>query len=197
MGKTKDKLESIPVEFNESKQRIIRWFFDYPSEGISLTDLCTNTSTSKRVGNTVVADLVNSGFLSKNVFGRVWVLKAVLNHPYFLYMKVPSNIMLLLSLYHAHLRNLILDHAPGARAIVLFGSYRRGDDNPQSDIDLAVEIIGDKDMEIIDLATLSFFGYRKNVPVRLHVFSRNKIDLNVFNNIANGIVLEGFLEVRP
>ena len=40
-------------------------------------------------------------------------------------------------------------------------------------------------------------GYRKNVPVNVHVFSRNKIDLNLFANIANGIILEGFLEVRP
>ena len=40
-------------------------------------------------------------------------------------------------------------------------------------------------------------GYRKNIKVNLHVFSRKHIDLNVFANIANGIVLNGFLEVRP
>ena len=41
------------------------------------------------------------------------------------------------------------------------------------------------------------FGYRKDVPVNLHIFSRNKVDLNLFANISNGIILDGFLEVHP
>ena len=47
------------------------------------------------------------------------------------------------------------------------------------------------------LGIVEQLGYRKKVNVNLHVFSRNKIDLNLFVNIANGIVLDGFLEVRP
>jgi hypothetical protein len=30
----------------------------------------------------------------------------------------------------------------------------------------------------------------------LHIFNRNNIDDNLFNNIANGILLWGFLEVK-
>jgi len=33
--------------------------------------------------------------------------------------------------------------------------------------------------------------------VHLHIFSRNKVDLNLFANISNGIILDGFLEVHP
>ena len=33
--------------------------------------------------------------------------------------------------------------------------------------------------------------------IQLHMFNRKNVDLHVFNNIANGIVLAGFLEVRP
>ena len=31
---------------------------------------------------------------------------------------------------------------------------------------------------------------------QLFIFNRKNVDLHVFNNIANGIVLYGFLEVR-
>ena len=52
-------------------------------------------------------------------------------------------------------------------------------------------------MQIIGLGVVEQLGYRKNVPINLYIFSRNKIDLNLFANIANGFVLDGFLEVRP
>ena len=78
----------------------------------------------------------------------------------------------------------------------MFGSYRWGTDVEESDIDIAVEVIDNKDMQIIQLGIIEQLGYKKKVPVNLHVFSRNKIDLNLFANIANGIILEGFLEVR-
>ena len=79
----------------------------------------------------------------------------------------------------------------------MFGSYRKGDDTDKSDIDLAIEIVGNEDIKIVQLGAIPQIGYRKNVPVNLHIFSRNKIDLNLFNNIVNGIVLEGFLEASP
>ncbi|MBI3026708.1 nucleotidyltransferase domain-containing protein [Candidatus Woesearchaeota archaeon] len=90
--------------------------------------------------------------------------------------------------------NKVIDNP---RAIILFGSYRKGDDTENSDIDLAVEVLDDKEIEILKFGVFPSFGYRKNVVVNLHIFSRNKIDLNLFANIANGIVLEGFLEAKP
>ncbi|MAF35906.1 hypothetical protein CL622_02190, partial [archaeon] len=66
-----------------------------------------------------------------------------------------------------------------------------------SDIDIAIEVVGNKELQIKELTTISKLGYRKNVVVNAHIFSRSKIDKNVFANIANGIVLQGFLEVQP
>ena len=89
----------------------------------------------------------------------------------------------------------IYEKVGNAKAIILFWSYRKGDDNEKSDIDIAVEVIGNQDLKIVNLENIHQFGYRKNVPVNLHVFSKNKVDINLFSNIANGIVLAGFLEV--
>ena len=81
--------------------------------------------------------------------------------------------------------------------IILFGSYRKGDDDERSDIDIAVEVLGDEEPKIINIGVLNKIGYRNGIKINVYVFSRNKIDLNLFANIANGIGLEGFLEVRP
>jgi hypothetical protein len=63
--------------------------------------------------------------------------------------------------------------------------------------DIAVEVLGNDQPRSVTLGTFPQFGFRRNVPVQLHIFSRSKVDLNLFANIANGIVLQGFLEVKP
>lgn len=72
-----------------------------------------------------------------------------------------------------------------------------GTDNEKSDIDIAVEVLDNKSMKIEKLEVIAQLGFRKKVTVNCHIFTRNKIDLNLFTNIANGIVLDGLLEVHP
>jgi predicted nucleotidyltransferase len=95
------------------------------------------------------------------------------------------------------LRDDIFAQVRNPSAVILFGSYRKGDDIETSDIDIAAEILDDKGCGIVELGRIAEFGYRKNITVNLHVFCRKNIDNNLFANIANGIVLEGFLEVKP
>ena len=85
---------------------------------------------------------------------------------------------------------------PAAKAIVLFGSYRKGDSAEKSDLDIAVELPGQKEQRIMEFGALKELGYRQHVPVNLHLFSRSAVTKTLFANIANGIVLEGFLEVE-
>ena len=80
---------------------------------------------------------------------------------------------------------------------IIFGSYAKGEDIEKSDIDIAVEVIGDQELKIESIGILSAFGYRRDISVNLHLFSRDHIDINLFSNVANGIVLDGFLEVKP
>jgi predicted nucleotidyltransferase len=100
-------------------------------------------------------------------------------------------------LYEGKLIYEIYNLVGNPKAIVLFGSYRKGDDTENSDIDIAIEVLGEKGLKIVNFGNIEQLGYRKNINLNLHIFSRNKIDLNLFSNIANGIVLDGFLEVNP
>ena len=65
-----------------------------------------------------------------------------------------------------------------------------------SDIDIAIENDETKSYEIIGLRELSEFEKAIDRKIQIHIFNRKEIDIHVFNNIANGIVLFGFLEVK-
>lgn len=73
-------------------------------------------------------------------------------------------------------------------SIVLFGSYSRGEDTEDSDIDLFVEC----DKEDINL---NKFEKKLNRKIQLH-FKKNFVQYpkELKNNIINGIVIRGFLE---
>jgi hypothetical protein len=187
-----DKVSAIEV--SEAYNKVLHWFFSYPDIPIGLNDLSIALKISKTTAKIVVAGLVNEGFLMKEEVGRMWRITCNHAHVYNYSRKICYNLSLI---YESKLLSAIHDRIRNPKVIILFGSYRKGDDNEKSDIDIAVEVLGDEDIKIVELGVLPEFGYRKDVPVNLYIFSRNKVDLNLFANIANGIVLEGFLEVRP
>ena len=186
----------MKIELNEAYNKVMQWFFSYPTIPISLTDLAANLKISKKTASIIVSRLIKEGFLIKEEIGRTWRIYCNQKHFYNFTKKIGFNLSMIFSLlYEFGLMDKIYKTVGNPKAIILFGSYRKGDDTDKSDIDIAVEIAGNEGLKIIHLLTLKEFGYRKNIPINLHVFSRNKIDLNLFSNIANGIVLEGFLEV--
>lgn len=182
------------LELNEAFNKVLIWFFSYPRTEIGLSDLAEALKISKATANRVVKDLEKEDFLTIKVIGKVWRITCNQKHFYNSSRKIGYNLEMI---YSSPILSTISEIIRNYRAIILFGSYRKGDDTEESDIDIAVEVLGKKEMEIINLGILPEFGFRKNVPVNLHVFSKDKIDLNLFANIANGIVLDGFLEVKP
>ncbi len=182
------------IQLNEGYNKAINWFFSFPDKEMSLNDLSEELEISKTTANRVVHQLVKEGFLKLEVLGKIWRITCNEQHRYNLSRKIGYNLIMI---YEARIIEEIHKKIKNPRSIVLFGSYRKGDDTEKSDIDIAVEIIDDKEVQVTELGIIPKLGYRTNVTVNLHIFSRNKIDLNLFSNIANGIVLEGFLEVRP
>ncbi len=190
-----NRLKKIEIlKLQEGYLKFLYWFFSFPDRYISLNNLSQALNVSKTTARMMVNKLVNIGFLKKEEIGRVWRISCNKEHKYNYSIKIGYNLS---TIYESNIIEEIHKKIRNPRVIILFGSYRKGDNNEKSDIDVAVEVLGNEELKIYTLMTIPQFGYRKNVPVNLHVFSRNKIDLNLFSNITNGIVLEGFLEVRP
>jgi hypothetical protein len=189
------KIKSVrPSEVLESYIKMQHYFFDYPTKEWSLNDLSSLLHISKTTAKIVVNQLIQEGFLTRSIIGRLWRISCNGHHEYHTTRKIPYHLNLV---YESGILPAVHEVVPHARSIVLFGSYRKGDDDERSDIDIAVEIVGDDPPRVIDLGSISQMGYRKDVPVHVYEYSRNNVHLNVFANIANGILLQGFLEVRP
>jgi|GEM_PF-348360 len=182
------------LELNEAFNKVLIWFFSYPLMEIGLSDLADVLKISKATANRVVKDLEKEGFLNIKVIGKVWRITCNQKHAYNYTRKIGYNLEMI---YSSPILPAISEVIKSHQAIILFGSYRKGDDTEKSDIDIAIEVLSNEELKIIPLAILPEFGFRKDVPVNLHVFSRAKINHNLFANIANGIVLDGFLEVKP
>lgn len=192
------KLKNVGLtNLNEAYQKVIHWFFSFPSIETGLNDLSSDLKISKTTAKKIVDILVGEGFLSKKIYGKTWRITCNIDHQYNFSRKVAFNLSMVFEAYNNGLREHILRIVGNAKSIILFGSYRKGDDTEKSDIDIAVEVASDDEIKIAELGEIPKFGFRENVKINLHIFSRNNIDLNLFSNIANGIVLEGFLEVRP
>ncbi|MBI2144229.1 nucleotidyltransferase domain-containing protein [Candidatus Woesearchaeota archaeon] len=184
------------IELNEAYQKVLYWFFSFPDTAIGLNSLSTALQISKTTANKTILELEKEKFLVKNVYGKTWIITCNKNHPFNFTKKIAFNLAMVFEAYQSGLRGRIFGIVGNAQAVILFGSYRKGDDTEKSDVDIAVEIASNTDLKVLQLGTIPQFGYRKDVPVNLHVFCRNKIDIHLFSNIANGIALEGFLEVR-
>lgn len=194
MKQTKTLLKNVNVDqLERTLDKCLVWFYAYPRTKIGLTDLARYINSSKTGTKQVVESLAQIQFLNKDVIGKAWLLSANQKHPWFIIKKIPYNLNII---YESGVLDAVYKLVPSPRAIILFGSYRWGSDVEDSDIDIAVEIVDNHELQIVRLGEIEQLGYRKNVPVNLHIFSRNKIDLNLFANIVNGIILDGFMEAR-
>lgn len=91
-------------------------------------------------------------------------------------------------IYESGLADFLRENFPGC-AIILFGSYSRGDDIFSSDIDVAV--VGTKGKEI----ELAKFDKLLERTISINFYPSFKdIHNNLRNNILNGIVLGGSVE---
>jgi len=193
MEKIKFKKTRI-LELNDAYLKVMCWFFSYPTQEISLNDLVELVNISKTTAKKVVNRLLKEEFLARDILGRMWRIKCNQKHPFNMTRKIAYNLQLI---YESGIIDGILNSISNPRSMILFGSYRKGDDTENSDIDIAVETLDDEEVKIENVGIIPSLGYRKDVKVNILKFSRNKIDLNLFTNIANGIVLYGLLEVHP
>ncbi len=176
-----------------AKNRIIEVLFRYPEREFSLSDLAKEAGVAKaNIGN-ILREFQDAGIISIEKLSKIWRIKA--NQTNWLYAK--SKIVYNLNfIFNSGLVEFLIDFFKNPKAVVLFGSFRRGEDLSNSDIDIAIESNDINEYKITGFHELSKFEDIIKRKIQVHLFNRESADINVFNNIANGIVLWGFLEVN-
>ena len=175
------------------KQRIIEVLFRFPDKEFSLSELAKLAKVAKANIGLILENLQKLDFIEITKLSNLWRIKANQKNWNFIKSKIVYNLNFI---YQSGLIEFLIEHFKNPKTIILFGSFRKGEDISNSDIDIAIENDEVKSYEIIGLRELSEFEKAIDRKIQIHIFNRKEINAHVFNNITNGIVLSGFLEVQ-
>ena len=196
------KKELTIIKETSPKTVALIFLTKYPFYSFTLSEIAEKAGISKSTASRVLTQLQKEGFITIGQIANLWRVQFNINNIQAIGTKIGMN---LIAIYNARIVDYIIFKFGTPKAIMLFGSYRKGEDSPASDIDIAIEISEEKELEIISLeqfkddASIALKEWEKSAErkIKLHFFHRKHIDPNLFINIANGILLYGLLEVKP
>ncbi len=174
-------------------QRVIEVLFRYPELEFSLSDLAKEAGVAKPHIGKILAEIELLGFISITKLTKIWRIKANRQNEKFIRSKIVYNLNFM---YQSGLVEFLNEYFKYPKAVVLFGSFRKGEDFSTSDIDIAIEMDERETYKTLRLETLLDFEQAIGRKIQMHLFNRKDVDIHIFNNIANGIVLSGFLDVK-
>jgi len=165
---------------SSAKQRILEVLFLHPEKEFSLSDMAKAAKVAKPHVSPILMELEKEDIIEIRKLSTIWRITAKREDKFFR-LKMVYNLHALLE--SGIIETISKDHP---KAIILFGSYRFGEDVSTSDIDIAVEDSKEYRTEELRVSTKNSLK-----RIQLHHFSPASTDKNVLANIANGIVLAG------
>ena len=170
----------------DNRYKIMKLFFDAPERKVHIRGIARLVHLSAPGVSKIIARLKKEGLLlsektdlAENVF--------VSKNEKFLHLKRCYN---LLNIYESGLVDFLRGQYEEPEAIVLFGSYSKGEDNSKSDIDIAVITNITKST---DLKRFEKYIGRK---INLYEIKVKECEKEFLNNLANGAVLYGYQRLK-
>jgi len=168
------------------KSQVLELFFDKPEESLHIREIARQI---KKNPNTVLKDaniLAKEGLLLKRATRAVVEIRANNESELFIRLKRLSNLR---KIYLSGISDELNKEYGAPKAIILFGSYSRGEDTAKSDVDIA----------IITKLELKFnCGKYENIfkrKIQIHEIDLKKVSKEFIMNLANGIILKGYLDI--
>jgi predicted nucleotidyltransferase len=163
----------------------MKLFFDSPEKSFHIREIARLTGLSAPGVIKILKKLKEENLLESERDKVVENVRVTKSQKFFLTKKSNNT----LSLFDSGLISYLKDKYEEPEAIVVFGSYSRGEDSSGSDIDIAV--VTKKEMDL-DLKQFEEYLRRKVSIYEIQVDSSEK---EFLNNLANGTVVYGFLRV--
>lgn len=164
-----------------------RFFYKNPSSNVHLRELAEIIGASPAFVSKHIHSLLEEGIVVEKRGGNMRIFSADTSSSRYRRSKRAFNIQeILTSELVPYLENRLYPDA-----LVLFGSYLKGMDTEDSDVDIAVV---DGREGVPDLSDYEKkFGRR----IKLTHASSNEAEPEFIETLANGLVLSGYLEVTP
>lgn len=178
--------------FRESTFKAVELIFNYPNKKFHIREIAKKAglSTTAVTGKYFLKDLQKFGIIKVEKTELSTEISAKLESDSYQFYKKIFNLYRLER--YSFIENLKETFQP--EAIVLFGSFAKGEDIEESDIDILI-ITNYKEKESID-NLLEAYEKALNRKINLHILQSLKNSSKEFKNaVANGIVLHGYIKV--
>jgi len=169
----------------DNNYKVMKLFFDNPDKKFHIREIARRTNLSAPGVLKILRKLKNEKLLLSEKGKVVENVKASRNEKFFL-LKKSYNV---LSLFESGLIDLLKNKYEEPEAIVVFGSYSRGEDTSESDIDIA--IITKKEIKL-DLKRFEKILQRK---INIYEIQISECKKEFLNNLINGTIIYGYLKV--
>src|SRR3989344_4552628 len=162
-------------------QKVTELFFKFPEKEFSLSDIAKETGVAKANLGSIIDSLKQIGFLNIEKLSKIWRIRADRANWFFLRNKIVYNLNFV---YQSGLIEFLYEHYRHPKSIVLFGSFRKGEDVSDSDIDISIEQDEFKEYHTFAFRELVEFEKQIGRKIQIHEFNRKLVDDNLFNNIV-------------
>lgn len=167
-----------------STERILETFFMQPTTEFHVRELARKTGLSAPTVLLAIDVLRKRELVATYKKGTMKIVK-VSGSVEFIRAKRVRNVQ---HLYESGIIDYLSELYGKPKAIILFGSFSRGDDIEKSDIDIAV--IANLHKEPL----LEIFEKKLGRSISIHEIDIKKLSKEFYNNLANGIVMEGAIQ---
>lgn len=173
--------------FKESIFKVAQIIFNYPNKTFHIRELTRMTKFSTTAVVAAVKELLKYKIIKKEKTALTINIKADLESEFYYFYKRIFN------LYNLEVMVHYIKESYRPETIVLFGSFAKGEDIENSDIDILI-ITSRKVFGLGE--TIESFEKEFNRKINLHILqSIEKSSTEFKNAAANGIVLHGYLKV--
>ena len=173
--------------FTEVNNKALQFFLKNPTKTFHLREIARQIKLSAAGTLKSLRRLEENSLVIRQKTKATDNFKANLKNKEFQNLKYIYNIY---SIKGSGLIDFLNDRYSFPEAIILFGSYSKGEDLETSDIDIA--IITKKELSF-DLSKFEKLLERKIV---VHEISLEKASKEFINNLINGIILSGYLKIK-
>ena len=175
-------------KFTQLQEQVLRFLFVNVGKNFNQRSIAKNldvspTAISNSLSFLEKEDLI---FVKKDKESQTLEIGLNLDNPEVFYLKRVENLRML---YLSQLPLKLMQDFPGT-TIVLFGSYSLGEDRYNSDIDIAIIGVKEKNLDLRGFEKIFF----KKIVVQFYPNFR-EIHKNLKESILNGIVLKGSVEI--
>jgi len=165
--------------------KVMELFFKYPERKFHLRELERLIKLSMPGIRKIAGKLEKEGLLESKKEKMVKNFYASRNEKFIQIKRVYNSY----SIFTSGLLDFLKNEYGEPEAIVLFGSYSKGEDISQSDIDIAIITQEHKKLNVLS------FEKKLGKTIRLYEIKIETAEKEFLNTLANGTILYGYLKV--